>query len=109
MMPVILPDDLLTVQLPQPRIVVGACGNQVGTICRESAVPDPALVARERGLERVGALRLGVLVRREGFHVYHLPDLGRVVGAAGGELLDVRRQEDAGYVLVVRAELGDGD
>ncbi len=109
MMTIVLPDDLLAMQLPQPRIMVGTSGDQVGAICRESAVPDPALVAREGGLERVGALRLRIQLWREGFHFYHFPDLGRVVGAAGRELLDVWRQEDAGYVLVVGVELGYGD
>lgn len=38
-----------------------------------------------------------------------LPDLGRVVGAARGELLDVGREKDAGDVLLVGGEVGDGE
>lgn len=45
MMSIVLPNDALAVQLPQPRIVVGACSHQVSRIGREGTVPDPALVS----------------------------------------------------------------
>ena len=52
MMPVILPDDGLRVQLPQPRVVVAARRDQVRAVGAEGAVPDPALMALEACLER---------------------------------------------------------
>lgn len=63
-------------------------------------------MAVEGGLERVG---LGALLVGNGLDVLDLPDFGRVVGAARGELLDVRREEDAGDVLLVGAEVGYGN
>ena len=64
-------------------------------------------MARQGGLERVG---LGAqLVHLARFDVADLPDFGGVVGAAGGELLDVGGEEDAGYVFFVGVELGDGE
>lgn len=83
---VILTDDLLRVKLPQARVVIATGGHEVGAIGAEGAVPDPTLVARQGGLEGKGA-RLGVGARR--LHLLDFPDLGGVVGAAGGQLLDV--------------------
>lgn len=103
---VVLTDDLLAVELPEPRIVVAACRNQVGTICAEGAVPHPALVAGERRLEGEG---LGFVLVGDGLHVLDFPDLGRMVGTAGGQLLDIGREEDAGDVLLVCREVGQGD
>jgi hypothetical protein len=37
------------------------------------------------------------------------PDARGVVGAAGGEVPDVGREEDAGYVGAVGLEFADGD
>jgi hypothetical protein len=82
---VILANNLLGVQLPQPRVVVGASSHKICRVGAEGAVPDPALVAGEGGLERVG-FRLLVGSR---LHVFHLPDLGGMVGTAGGKLLDI--------------------
>lgn len=106
-MTIVLADDLLAVQLPQARVVVRARRHQVRRVGAKGAVPDPALVARQRGLERerrglvvlVGLLRLLRV---------HLPDLGSVVGGAGGELLGVGGEQDAGDVLLVRVEVRDG-
>ena len=42
---IVLPYDLLAVQLPQPGVVVRARGDEVRAVGRESTVPDPALVA----------------------------------------------------------------
>jgi hypothetical protein len=41
-----------------------------------------------------------------GFEVFDFPDLGRVVGGAGCEVLDIRREKDAGYIVFVRGEVG---
>lgn len=38
-----------------------------------------------------------------------IPHLGGVVGRAGGQVLDIGRQEDAGEVVLVRLECADGD
>ncbi len=52
----------------------------------------------------------GVLTsERQLVQVLDFPDLGGVVGGAGGEVLDVRGEEDAGYVLLVRFEVGYWD
>lgn len=52
--PVVLPDDALTAQFPQPRIVVTARGDQIRTIRAKRAVPDPSLVPMQRRLEWEG-------------------------------------------------------
>lgn len=116
MMSIILPNNALAIQLPQPRIVVTTRCDQVRAIRTECAVPDPALVAMERRLQRKGgrvALRsIGEIVARlqvvrhggiEG------PDSGCVVGAAGCEVADVGREEDARDVGAVGGEFADGD
>lgn len=110
-MPVVLANDLLALHFPQPRIMVGASSNQVSRVGREGAVPHPALVTRERLLQGVGlGLGLGgVGVVVGGLDVAHLPDLGRVVGAARRQLLNVRREQDAGDVFLVGVEMRDGD
>ena len=106
-MAVILPDDLLAVELPEAGVVVGAGGDEVGRVGAEGAVPDPALVARQGGLQGEGAGE-AALVQAGGLVDVDLPDLCGVVGGAGRQLLDVRRQQDAGDVLLVRRELRDG-
>lgn len=107
MVTVILPDDLLAVQLPQPRVVVRARGDQVGRVGAEGAVPDPALVARQGGLEGEGPGE-AALVAPGGLVDVDLPDLCGVVGRARRQLLDVGREQDARDVLLVRVEVGDG-
>lgn len=102
-MPIILADDLLAMQLPESRVVVRAGRHQVGRVGAEGAVPDPALVAGEGRLERVW---LGLRVRG-GLDVLDLPYLGRVVGAARRQLLDVWGEQDARDALLVRAEMRD--
>lgn len=103
-MSVVLPNYLLTVQLPQPRIVIRTRRHKVCRVGAEGAVPDPALVTRESRLE---GKRLGLLVRpRRGLS--YLPNLGRVVRAAGCQFLDVWGEEDAGDVLFVRGEVRYG-
>lgn len=62
MVSVVLSDDLLTAKLPEARIVIGACSDQVGRVSAECAVPHPALMAVERGLQRE---RIWVAFRRE--------------------------------------------
>lgn len=101
---VVLPDDLLAVQLPEPGVVIGARGDQVGRVCAERAVPDPALVTGEGRLEGVRLGRLVILVN--GRDVLDFPDLGRVICATGRKLLDVGGEEDARDVLLVGGKLG---
>lgn len=106
MVSVVLPNDLLALQLPEAGVVVGAGGHKVRAVGAEGAVPDPALVAGQGGLERE-RLRLGVF--RSGLDVAHLPYLGGVVGAAGRQLLDVGGEEDAGDGFFVRVEVRYGN
>ena len=115
-MSIILPDNTLTAQLPQPRIVITARSNQVRAVSTKSAVPYPALVAVQGGLEREGG---GVAFRGSGEGVAGLyvvgggevdaPNARGVVRGAGGEVPDVWREEDAGDVGVVGEEFADGD
>ena len=51
MMTIVLSDDLLGAQLPQPRVMVAASCHQVCAVGTEGAVPDPTLVAVELLLE----------------------------------------------------------
>lgn len=52
MMPIILPNNALTAQLPQPRVMITTRRNQIRTVGTKRAIPDPALVAMECRLER---------------------------------------------------------
>lgn len=79
MVAVVLPDNGLAANLPQPRIMVGAGSDQVGRVRAEGAIPHPSLMAGQGGLERV---RLGLLLGLR-LDLGHLPDLGGVIGAAG--------------------------
>lgn len=105
-MAVVLPNDLLALQLPEAGVVVGAGGHEIRAVGAEGAIPDPALVAGQGGLERE---RFGLGVLGRGLDVAYLPDLGGVVGAAGRQLLDVGGEEDAGDGLFVRVEVRYGD
>lgn len=49
MMPIVLPNDLLTTKLPESGVVIGACCHQVGGIGTEGAIPHPALMTMQRG------------------------------------------------------------
>lgn len=104
---VVLADDLLAVQLPEAGVVVRAGGDEVCGVGAEGAVPHPALVAGQGGLEgeRLGAAGL---VWLGGLLGVDLPDLGGVIGRAGRELLDVGGQQDPRDVLLVRVEMRDG-
>lgn len=112
-MPIILPNNLLTSQLPQPRIVITTRRNQIRRVRTERTIPHPSLMARQRALELKRLLGMWTgrlaLFRDLGFEVLDFPDLGGAVGAAGGEVLDVGGEQDAGYVGVVGFEVGDGD
>jgi hypothetical protein len=86
-MPIILPNNTLAIQLPQPGVMVRAGRNQVRGISAEGAVPDPALVAVKRCLEResigvafCGEVVLGPRVVRLG--CVDGPDARGVVGGA---------------------------
>jgi hypothetical protein len=115
-MPVVLAYDALTAELPQPRVVVATCCDQIRAVCTEGAVPDPALVAVQCGLEgESGGVAFGrcgqvvawlQIVRHAGVE---RPDAGRVVGGAGREVADVGGEEDAGNVCSVGGELAYGD
>jgi hypothetical protein len=102
-MSIVLSDNLLTMQLPQSRVVIRASSYQVRRVGTESAVPYPALVTGEGGLQ---GIRLGFLVR-SGFDVLNFPNLGCVVCAAGRELLDIRGQQNASDVFLVGVEVSD--
>lgn len=113
-MPIILSNNLLTVQLPQPSIMIRARRNQVGRISTECAIPDPALVARQGTLELerlLGLFLVGDLagLGEERLEILDFPYLGGAVGAAGGQVLDVGGEEDAGDGAVVGFEVGEGD
>jgi hypothetical protein len=90
MMSIILPNNALTPQLPQPRVMITTRRHKIRAIGAKRAVPDPALVTLQRRLEREGggvALRGGrqvvawccVVRQRE----IDGPYARRVVGGAG--------------------------
>ena len=115
-MPIILPNNTLTAQLPQPRIMVAARSNQIRTIGAKGAVPDPSLVAVQGGLEREGG-RVALRSRGQrvaGLHVVRggevdAPDARGVVCGAGGQVPNVGGEQDARYVGVVGEEFAHGD
>lgn len=78
MMTVILANNLLTMQFPQPSVMIRASSDEVCRVGAKGAVPDPALMAGQGSLqwERV---RIAVVVQLGGFLDVDLPDLGRVV------------------------------
>lgn len=106
-MAIVLTNNLLAMQLPQTRVVVRARRDEVGRVGAKCTIPHPALVARQGRLEGEGA-QLPIFVRFGDLVWVNFPDFGRVVGGAGGEFLDVRREQDAGDVFLVGAEVGDG-
>lgn len=87
MVPIVLANDLLATDLPQPRIMVGAGGNKICRVSAEGAIPYPALMSSQGRFEWEW---LGLLIGAR-FYVHHLPDLGCMVRTACGELLDVGR------------------
>lgn len=91
MMSIILPNNLLIPQLPQPRIMITTRCHQIRAIGTKRTIPDPALMSMQRRLQREGsriALRhagqviAGLDVVRGGW--VDGPDARGVVGAAGG-------------------------
>lgn len=105
-MAIVLTNNLLTMQLPQTRIVVRARRDEVGRVGAKRTIPHPALVARQGRLEGKGA-QLAVFVGFGDLVGVDFPDFGRVVGGAGCEFLDVWGEQDAGDVFFVRVEVGD--
>lgn len=96
--------------------MVGACSHQVSTISAEGAVPDPALMAMQSGLEweGVGVAIVGAreivlqcdIVRLGGVK---RPDTSRVICAAGGKMPDIRGEQHASDVGLVGEKGADGD
>lgn len=107
MMTVVLPNNLLAMQLPQARVVIRARGDQIRRVGAKGAVPHPALMARERSLERK-RLGIAILVGLLGLVGIHLPYFGGVIGGARRKLLGIGREQDARNVLFVSIEVGDG-
>lgn len=110
-MTIILPDDLLTLQFPQPGIVIRARRDKVCRVGAESTIPYPSLVSSKSALklERLGFCWCLARDWDHGLEILDFPDLGCVVGAASCEMLDVWREEHAGDVVAVCLEVGDGD
>lgn len=113
-MPVILSNYILAVQLPESRVVIRTRGDQVRGVGAERAIPDPPLMAVECGFEWEG---VDVAFRGESIlwlRIVRLrgvdgPDPSCVVGGTGGEVADIGREEDAGYVGVVGDEFAYRD
>ena len=110
MMPIVLANDGLRLELPQARVVVRAGRDQVGRVGAEGAVPDPALVRRQVGLERELADGLAVRVLRVDGRGLGLdaPDARAVVRGAGRQVARVRREQDAVEVGGVGLEAAVG-
>jgi len=85
MVTIVLPDDLLAMELPETSVVVRASCDQISGVGTESAVPDPALVASQSTFESEGnrLCRIFTILRCHFINVLDLPDLGGVVSTAG--------------------------
>lgn len=89
--------------------MVAGGGDQVRGVSTEGTVPHPALMAGESALE-LEWNRSGWLAARNGDHlveILDLPDLGGMVSRAGGEVLDVRGEQDTRNVLAVSLEVSN--
>jgi len=109
---VVLSDDLLAVQFPESSVMVRACRDEIRGIGTEGTVPNPSLMTCQGTLqsERLGFRRVvAACYRNHLFEVLDLPDLGRVVCAAGCEMFDVWREQDSGNVLTVSFKVGNRD
>ena len=108
-MPIVLSNDCLSSQFPQPCVVIAARSDQVGAIGTESTVPHPALMAFQARLQWKStrcALSWKVLiafdiVRCQG--VYR-PDASIVVSATCGEMANVRGEENTRDIGCMRLE-----
>ena len=108
MMPIVLPNNTLAPQLPQPRVMITTRGNQIRAVGAERAVPHPSLVSMQRRLEREGG---GIALCCAGQGVAGLnvvrgrevdgPDARGVIGGAGCQVAHVGGEQDAGDVGVV--------
>jgi len=102
MMSVILPDNLFTAQLPQPRIMVTARRDQVRAVSTERAIPHPTLMAKQCRLERKRVFAVELLLGVERPHGHeHVGSIGRrgwwhPKSGAGG--VGVRRWGGAGWL-----------
>jgi hypothetical protein len=105
MVAIVLPDNLLAVELPKASVVIRTSGDQVRRISTESTVPYPPLMASQCSFAGV---RFGFLIL-DRIHVDNLPNLCSVVGTAGCKLLYIWREEYARNILLVGAEMGDGN
>lgn len=124
MVTIVLADDSLTRQLPQPRIVIATSCDQVRRVRGKRTIPHPALMAVQLVLkwESLGVILLlfvmivlvfvyqNLLLLGYGDVVeIHRPDARGVVGGTSGEFAHVGREEDAGDVSAVSFEAADGD
>jgi hypothetical protein len=133
MVPVILPNNTLTTQLPQPRKVIRTRRNKIRRVRTECTVPHPSLVSLQRHFQRESLVLccrgpidsraglLGDVVFLSWLHNWQNgtasgtcgcvdgPYSCGVVGAAGGEVVHVGGEEDARDVCAVGAEFADGD
>jgi hypothetical protein len=109
MMAVVLSNNLLTVQLPKPSVVIGTGGDEVSRISTERTVPHPTLVASQRALELkwFWFRRFLIWTWDHLFEVLDFPDLCSVVRAAGGKMLDIRGKKNSGDVLPMSFKVGD--
>ena len=78
MVSIVLPDNTLAAELPQPSIVIRAGGNKVRAISTKGTVPDPALVRAQRGFQRQRSAFLHLL---------------QLLGARGGNFAEVGGHE----------------
>lgn len=79
MVTIVLTYYLLTMQFPQTSVMITTGRDQICAIGAKGTVPDPSLMASQRGLEWK---RLLGLLRWKWLDVLDFPDLGGVVSAA---------------------------
>jgi hypothetical protein len=108
MMAIVLANNSLAMELPQPCKVIRTSGNQVGRVSTESTIPYPPLMLGQSALEleRTGFKSSFAGGRNHGVKILDLPDLGGVVGGAGREMLDIRREQYTKKVIVMGLKMG---
>jgi len=112
-MPIVLPYDRLSAQLPQPSIMVAARSDKICAISTESTVPHPTLMALQACLQWksprcafCGKIFVAFNIVRRGR--VDRPDAGVMIGAAGGKMTDIGGKKNPSDVCCMCLKGGYG-
>jgi len=114
MVAIVLPDNRLGSQLPEPGVVITTRRDEIRAVGTEGTVPHPPLMAIEfllhmEGLVLNHTIRLVLIAIYAGWvREVDGPDARGVVGGTSGEVAHVGREQHSGDVGVVGAEFGHG-